>query len=243
MKSKKNIIGFIPARYGSTRFPGKALAIIKGKSMIEHVYRNASKSKLLGKVIVATDDKRIYNTVAGFGGNVEMTLSKHKSGTDRIGEIAKWMVCDIVVNIQGDEPFINPDNIDAAINPLLKDKTLNVSTLCYKIKNKSEVTNPNAVKVVIDKNNYALYFSRNPIPYNRDKAEKVTYYKHIGLYVYRREFLLKVIRMKQTPAEKAEQLEQLRIIENGEKIKIVETKFESISIDTPEDLKLINSSN
>jgi len=233
---KLNIVGIIPARYASTRFPGKALAIINGKPMIQHVYENALKSKLLDKVIVATDDKRIYNTVIDFGGNAEMTLSKHKSGTDRIGEIAKWLKCGIIVNIQGDEPFIDPGNIDIAIKPLLTDNKINVSTLCYRIKDKNEINNPNAVKVVFDKNNYALYFSRYPIPYNRESLRKISYYKHIGLYVYRREYLLKLIKLKQSKAEIAEQLEQLRILENGEKIKVIETKIDSVSIDTEEDL-------
>jgi 3-deoxy-manno-octulosonate cytidylyltransferase (CMP-KDO synthetase) len=140
------------------------------------------------------------------------------------------------VNIQGDEPFIDPNNIDMAIKPLLEDKSLNVSTLCYKIKNKDEINNPNAVKVVLDNDGYAIYFSRLPIPYNRDNIENIIYYKHIGLYVYRREYLLKLIKLKQTKAEKAEQLEQLRILETGEKIKVIETKVDSISIDTEEDL-------
>jgi 3-deoxy-manno-octulosonate cytidylyltransferase (CMP-KDO synthetase) len=241
-KNKDNsIVGIIPARYASTRFQGKALAIIKGKPMIQHVYENASKSKLLGKVIVATDDKRIYNAVVDFGGSVEMTLSKHKSGTDRIGEIAKWLKCEIVVNIQGDEPFIDPNNIDMAIKPFLSDKSLNVSTLCYKIKNKDEINNQNAVKVVLDNDGYAIYFSRLPIPYNRDNIENIIYYKHIGLYVYRKEYLLKLIKLKQTKAEIAEQLEQLRILETGEKIKVIETKVDSISIDTEEDLKKLTN--
>lgn len=239
-RGEGKIIGIIPARYASTRYPGKALAMIKGKPMIQHVWENASKSKLLDKVIVATDDKRIYNTVVDFGGNAEMTLSKHKSGTDRIGEIAKWMICDIVVNIQGDEPFINPLNIDMAIKPLLDDENLNVSTLCYKIKDKSEINNPNIVKVVCDKDGCALLFSRNPIPYNRDNIKNINYYKHIGLYVYGREYLLKLIKLKQSSLEKAEQLEQLRILENGEKIKVVETNIDSISIDTIEDLKKLH---
>jgi len=242
LKEKNKIIGIIPARYASTRFPGKALTLINGKPMIQHVWENASKSKFLEKVIVATDDKRIYNAVVDFGGNVEMTLSKHKSGTDRIGEIAKWLVCDIVVNIQGDEPFINPGNIDMAVKPLTENSKLNVSTLCFKIMDKNEIDNPNIVKVIFDKAGFVLYFSRNPIPYNRDNIKYINYYKHIGLYVYRREYLLKLIKLKQTPSEKAEQLEQLRILENGEKIKVVETKIDSVSVDTEEDLKTLSGS-
>lgn len=236
------IIGVIPARYSSTRFPGKPLALINGKPMIQHVYENSVKSKLLQKVIVATDDKRIFDTVKNFGGYAIMTSGKHKSGTDRIGEIANKIKCDIAVNIQGDEPFINYRNIDNAIAPLLKDKRINVSTLCYKIKDKKEIANPNVVKVVFDKSNFALYFSRNPIPYNRDR-EKVNYYKHLGLYVYRKNYLVKLVKIKPTKLELAEKLEQLRILETGEKIKVVETKIDSHSVDTNEDLKKIKVKN
>jgi len=210
--------------------------MINGKTMIQRVYEQALKSKLIDYVIAATDDKRIYNAVMDFGGNAEMTSAKHKSGTDRIGELAKRLDCDIIVNVQGDEPFINPSNIDRAIEPLLLDNSLNVSTLCFKIKNKDEIPDPNVVKVLFDNNHNAIYFSRNPVPYFRDSSN-VIYYKHIGLYVYRKSYLLKLIKLKQTKAEKAEMLEQLRILENGEKIKVVETKIDSISIDTKADLK------
>jgi 3-deoxy-manno-octulosonate cytidylyltransferase (CMP-KDO synthetase) len=237
--NKNTVIGIIPARFTSTRLPGKPLVMIKGKTMIQRVYEQALKSKLIDHVIVATDDKRIYNAVMDFGGNAEMTSSKHKSGTDRIGEIAKKIKCDIIVNIQGDEPFIDPVNIDKAIKPLLDDKKLNVSTLCFKIKNKKEIPDPNVVKVIFNKYRDALYFSRNPIPYNRDKNKKTVYYKHIGLYVYRNKYLLKLIKLKQTKAEKSEKLEQLRILESGERIKVIETRADSVSIDTKEDLKKV----
>lgn len=236
LNTNKTIIGIIPARYASTRLPGKPLVMISGKTMIQRVYEQALKSKLLDYVIAATDDTRIYNAVMDFGGNAEMTSRKHKSGTDRIGELAKRIKCDILVNIQGDEPFINPANIDKAVKPLLKDKKLNVSTLCIKIKNKNEVHDPNIVKVLFDNNHNAIYFSRNPIPYDRDKGGNVSYYKHIGLYVYRKNYLLKLIRLKQTKAEKAEKLEQLRILETSEKIRVVETNIDSLSIDTKADL-------
>jgi len=234
------IIGIIPARFASTRLTGKPLIKINGKPMIQHVYERSIKSKLLNKVIVATDDKRIFNAVKEFGGEVMMTSPHHKSGTDRIGEIVKqrnsettkW---DIIVNMQGDEPFINYRNIDKAIEPLISDKKLNVSTLCYKINNHNEIHNPNIVKVVFDKNNFALYFSRYAIPFNRDNG-KINYYKHIGLYVYRKSFLLSIIKLKPSKLELSEKLEQLRILENGEKIKVIESKIDSHSVDTKQDL-------
>ncbi|MCX6165746.1 MAG: 3-deoxy-manno-octulosonate cytidylyltransferase [Ignavibacteriae bacterium] len=228
------IIGIIPARYKSTRLPGKPLLEISGKPMVQHVYEHANKSKYLSKVIIATDDKRIFDCVKEFGGNVMMTSPKHKSGTDRICEVIKKNKADIVVNIQGDEPFIDYKNIDKTIEPLIKDKKLNVSTLAIKIKDKNEIFDSNKVKVVFDKNGYALYFSRFSIPYGRENI-KTDYYKHIGLYVYRVGFLKKYKNMKQTKLEKSEKLEQLRILEYGEKIKIVLTEIDSFSIDTKED--------
>lgn len=231
------IIGVIPARYGSTRLPGKPLVNINGKPMIQHVWESSKKSKLINELYVATDDKRIYDTVTGFGGNAVMTSKKHKSGSDRIGEVIKNMKCDIVLNIQGDEPFINPLNIDKAIKPLIKDKNIQVSTLCTPIKNIEEIDNPNVVKAVIDKNSFALYFSRFGIPFDRDMAKNIIYYKHIGLYVYRKKYLLEFIKLKPSKLEMAEKLEQLRILENGKKIKVVVTNIDSFTIDTNKDLK------
>ena len=244
-KGKNNpvVIGVIPARYGSTRLPAKALAIIGGKPMIQHVYERCLKAKLLNEVLVATDDKRIFEAVINFGGNVVMTSGAHKSGTDRIGEAVKNIKCDIVVNIQGDEPMIDPKNIDKAIEPLNNDKTINVATLCFKISDAKEITDPNKVKVVFDANSNALYFSRSTVPYNRDNG-KTDYYKHIGLYVYRKDYLMKFIKFKPSKLELSEKLEQLRILESGEKIKVIETKIDSYSVDTASDLqkirKLIN---
>jgi 3-deoxy-manno-octulosonate cytidylyltransferase (CMP-KDO synthetase) len=239
--TKGRVIGIIPARYGSTRLPGKALAVINGKLMIQRVYEQASKSKLLSEVIIATDDLRIFQAAKNFGGNVVMTSGKHKSGTDRIGEIVnrrrgELANCSIVVNIQGDEPYINPVNIDKAITPLLDDSKLNVSTLAFKIVDKKEISDPNAVKVIFDSNSNAIYFSRNPVPYDRDKKGKVDYYKHIGLYVYRMSYLKEFVEMKPSSLELAEKLEQLRILENGGKIRVVVTKADSVSIDTKADL-------
>ncbi len=233
------IIGVIPARYGSTRFPGKALADIGGKPMIQHVWENSSKSKLINELYVATDDKRIFDAVNKFWGNAVMTSKKHKSGSDRIGEVIKNKNCDIVVNIQGDEPFINPMNIDKAIMPLIKDKNINVSTLCTKIKRKDEIDNPNVVKTVLDKKGFALYFSRYAVPFNRDNIKNITYYKHIGLYVYRKKYLLEFIKLKPSKLEEIEKLEQLRILENREKIKVVITNIDSVTVDTASDLKKI----
>ena len=241
MKVANRIIGVIPARYASTRLPGKPLLLVKGKPMIQRVWEQASKSKYIDLVLVATDDVRISRTVFRFGGEFVMTSLKHKSGTDRIYEAVKDIDCDVVINIQGDEPFINPSDIDAVVKQLLVNKTVGVSTLCHEIKNKNEIDDPNVVKVITDKNGFAIYFSRLPIPYKRKKSEKVKYYKHIGLYAFRKDFLARYVKMKQSPLEKAEKLEQLRIIENGEKIKVAKTKHDSISIDTKEDLKRVNN--
>jgi len=240
------VTGIIPARYSSTRLPGKPLVLIQGKPMIQRVYEQSKKSKLLSRVIVATDDQRIFDFVASFGGEVMMTSDKHVSGTDRLAEAVKMINCDIVVNVQGDEPFIDPNNIDIAVEPLLKDKMLNVSTLAFKITNPLDLENENKVKVVLDKNNFALYFSRNYIPFDMEhNPAKVwtlkdrKFYKHIGLYVYRKSFLIRFSKMKKSYLEEVEKLEQLRILENGEKIKVVITKKDSVSIDTAEDIELI----
>lgn len=235
------ITGVIPARWGSSRFPGKPLVIINGKSMIRRVYEQAKKSKLITNVIVATDDKRIADEIINSGGEVIMTSSNHKTGTDRIFEAVKKLgnnSGEFIVNIQGDEPFINPKSIDTAIKALIKDKDAVVSTPIKKITNQKEISDEGVVKAVIDKDDYALYFSRSVIPFNRTK-KKINYYKHIGLYVYRKNFLSKFVKMKQSENEIAESLEQLRILDNGYKIKTVLIKEESISIDTPADLKKI----
>ncbi|HMQ67659.1 MAG TPA: 3-deoxy-manno-octulosonate cytidylyltransferase [Ignavibacteria bacterium] len=241
------IAGIIPARYASTRLPGKPLLPVHGKPMIQRVYEQSKKAKLLNRVIVATDDKRIFDCVNAFGGEVMMTSNKHQSGTDRLSEVAEKIKCDIVVNIQGDEPYIDPENIDLAIKPMLTDKSLDVSTLAIKIKNADDLKDVNKVKVVIDKNNLALYFSRNFIPY--DMEQKVLkdfqignriFYKHIGLYVYSKKYLLKFAKMKTGYLEKMEKLEQLRILESGDKIKVILTKKDSVSVDSPEDLKKLN---
>lgn len=230
------IIGVIPARYASTRFPGKPLAMLDGKSMIHRVYEQVFYSKLIDDILVATDDTRILKEVRSFGGNAVLTSKKHKTGTDRIVEAIKRIKCDIVVNIQGDEPFINPEVIDSAIFPLLKDSKINVSTLAFPFS--ENVKDENKVKVVFDNDNYALYFSRSVIPNNSRNKSNIIYYKHLGLYVYRKDFLLKFSREKQSDLEKAEKLEQLRMLSMGEKIKVIITKHDSISIDTQKDYKI-----
>ncbi|MCS7229184.1 MAG: 3-deoxy-manno-octulosonate cytidylyltransferase [Candidatus Kryptonium sp.] len=242
-----HIIGVIPARYASTRFPGKPLANILGKPMIMWVYENAMSSKLMNEVFVATDDERIFNTVKNFGGNVIMTPSELPTGTDRIAFAVRDLEADIVVNIQGDEPLITGEMIDLAIEPLLNENQIDISTLAVRINDVDTLFNPNVVKVVFDKNNLALYFSRSPIPFCRDAKTKDewlksgVHYKHIGIYVYRKNSLLKFVDLKKSNLEEVEQLEQLRAIENGMKIKIVLTDKDTIGVDTPDDLeKVVN---
>lgn len=239
-ESKKGltIIGVIPARYASTRFPGKPLADIAGKPMVQHVYEKCLSSTLLDVVLVATDDKRIFDIVSEFGGNAVMTSRQHKSGTDRIAEAVKNIKCDIVVNIQGDEPFISPINIDKAIEPLILNRNINAATLCFKISDFNEIKDPNVVKVIVDSSSNALYFSRSMIPFNRDNT-KADHFKHIGIYVYRKDYLMKLIKIKPSKLELTEKLEQLRILESGGKIRVVKTKIDSFSVDSPADLKKI----
>src|SRR3989338_2672331 len=222
-----NAIAIIPARYASIRFPGKPLALINGKPLIHHVWESVSMSKSLKRIIVATDDERIFKAVREFGGEGWMTSSSHATGTDRISEVAKNIEADIIVNVQGDEPKI----IDMAVEPFRGTQTefgspeLQMGTVCTEIKSKDELNNPNIVNVVTDCNGFALYFSRSTIPYNRDNDSRTSYYKHIGLYVYRKDFLIKFSQLPSTPLEKIEKLEQLRALEHGYKIKVIKTKY------------------
>jgi 3-deoxy-manno-octulosonate cytidylyltransferase (CMP-KDO synthetase) len=247
MAKKQNnlptIIGVIPARFASTRLMGKPLADIGGKPMIQHTYESTLKSKLIQKIIVAVDDEKVFQVVRDFGAEVMMTPKNIATGSDRIALVAKkYDNAEIIVNIQGDEPFISGVMIDQAIEPLLFDKTINVSTLAKKIETPDELESPSIVKVVFDYKNFAMYFSRSPIPYVREAKskdemlEKADIFKHIGLYVYRREYLLKYTQLAPTDLENIEKLEQLRMLENGFRIKIVETEFDSFSVDTPDDL-------
>ena len=238
------IVGIIPARYASTRLIGKPLVDIGGKPMIQHTYESAKKSKLLSDVIIAVDDERVYSTAKMFGANVIMTPRELSTGTDRIAYVAKKLTtAEIIVNIQGDEPFIPGKMIDQAIEPLLFDRNVEVATLVKRITDVKELNSPSIPKVVFDYHNYALYFSRAAIPYLRDitsdkkKLKYADIYKHIGLYVFRKEQLLNFTKMKQTDVEKFETLEQLRLLENGIKIKVVVTEEESLSVDTKEELE------
>ncbi|MBU1062274.1 MAG: 3-deoxy-manno-octulosonate cytidylyltransferase [Candidatus Omnitrophica bacterium] len=243
------VIGIIPARYGSTRFEGKLLADLCGKSVIQHTWENAKKAKTIEDIIIATDDKRIYNFAKGFGAKVIYTSKAHKSGSDRLTEVVSSIDTKVVVNIQADEPLIHPTMIDDVVDPILRDDSIHMATLCHKIGNEKDFLDPNVVKVVMDRKGFALYFSRAPIPYllssfakasgdRRAAGERgiVTHYKHIGIYAYTKDFLFTFKSLPQSRLEKSEKLEQLRVIENGYKIKVIETKFDTIGIDTPEDL-------
>jgi len=230
----------IPARYESSRFPGKPLALINNKPMVIHVYERAIHSKLAQKCIIATDDERIFDCAKKFNANVIMTSKHHKSGTDRVYEVAEKFNYDIIINLQGDEPLINPDLIDSTIETLENDKQADIATPITPINNKEDIENPNIVKVVFNKNNYALYFSRSKIPFVREEHyNKVTYYKHIGLYGYRKRALERFVNLEESNLEKLEKLEQLRALENNIKIKIFITNYNSIGVDTPSDLKKI----
>ncbi|HLJ48495.1 MAG TPA: 3-deoxy-manno-octulosonate cytidylyltransferase [Bryobacteraceae bacterium] len=233
------ILGVIPARFASSRFPGKALVTIAGKSMLQHVYERASQARYLTKVVIATDDSRIYDAAREFGATVKMTRSDHVSGTDRAAEVASAETAELVVNIQGDEPLIDPAAIDAAIIAMIDDSEMPMGTLKKHIENPEEVTNPNVVKVVTNRLGNAIYFSRCPIPYVRDGS--TVHYKHIGLYIYRKDFLLKYSDLPLGPLEQAERLEQLRALENGYPIRVVETDYDSLGVDTPEDLERVSA--
>jgi 3-deoxy-manno-octulosonate cytidylyltransferase (CMP-KDO synthetase) len=237
MSKKTKIIGVIPARYGSSRFPGKIIASIAGKPMVQRVYEQSAKSELLDDLIVAVDDQRVYDVVSAFGGKVLMTGKQHRCGTDRLAEVARKVPAEIYVNVQGDQPLLDPQMIDEAVAPMLADQNMQMSTLKIKIEEES-YHDPGVVKVVTDQAGWALYFSRSLIPYNRDGKE-IDVYEHVGLYVYRRDFLFKLAEMPETPLGDAEVLEQLKVLEHGYKIFVAETKSDRISglnVDTPEDL-------
>ena len=245
-KSSPRIVAIIPARYQSSRFPGKALADILGRPMIEHVYRQTVKAPLVQRVIIATDDARIFNAAVAFGAEAAMTPTHFATGTDRIAHVARNTACDIVVNVQGDEPTIEPESINAAIRACVEEEKLPMSTIKCQILDVATLNDPNVVKVVTDADGYALYFSRSPIPHvMRPGADQGptsplpegTFFKHMGLYVYRRDFLLEFAAMPQTPLERLERLEQLRALEHGVKIRVVEVEHDSLGVDTPEELE------
>lgn len=231
-------LGVIPSRYASTRLEGKPLKDICGHTMVEWVYKRALKSKLDG-VVVATDDERIVDQVKSFGGNVILTRKDHINGTSRIAEVCEtYTDYDVIVNIQGDEPLIEPDMINSIIDSFIEDNTIPMSTLKYKLTDMAEIENPNAVKVVTDKNDFAIYFSRSVIPYPRN-LNMNNYYKHVGIYGYKRDFVMEYAKMASTPLELSESLEQLRVLENGYKIKVLETPYKIIGVDTQEELERV----
>ena len=241
---KRDVVCIIPSRYESSRFPGKPLADLCGKPMIQHVYERVSQANAIPYVAVATDDERIFAAVRKFGGNAIMTAATHRSGTDRIAEAvaALNLAPDaIVVNIQGDQPIFEPVQVDEVIGPLLVDASINMSTLIYKIVLDEEITHPNAVKVAFDHEGFALYFSRSTIPYVRNRTLKADYYKHHGIYAYRRDFLDIFTRLPEGTLEKLEALEQLRALEYGYKIKAVITAHDSVEVDTPQELDRVRS--
>jgi 3-deoxy-manno-octulosonate cytidylyltransferase (CMP-KDO synthetase) len=238
----------IPARYDSTRFPGKPLAPLRGKPVIQHVYENSKGASSVDDVIVATDSETIFERVLSFGGKAVMTSRDHASGTDRIAEVAGSLRCDTIVNVQADEPLIGPQMIEDAIS-LLADERADIGTLVKAIQKPEEVMDPNAVKAVFGRDGFALYFSRAPIPYHRDEWKDLsvfsvqrfpfTVFKHIGIYAYRRDVLLTLAGMKTSRNEEIEKLEQLRALENGFRIKVKETLSETIGVDTPQDLERV----
>ena len=237
------VIAVIPARFASTRFPGKPLADIHGRPMIQWVFERTAQAQGIDRVVVATDDERIAAAVKAFGGEVAMTRSDHPTGTDRLAEVAGRVETDLVVNVQGDEPLIDPRMIEAAVAPLRDDASIPMGTLKSRIGSLEDYLNPNVVKVVTDRQGNALYFSRAPIPHPRDfsgrlaeRFAELVAYKHIGLYVYRKDFLLSYPSLPPTPLERLEQLEQLRALEHGYRLRVVETDLVSVGVDTPGDL-------
>lgn len=235
----RKILGVIPARFASSRYPGKVLASVDSRTMIEHVFERVSMARYLTSVIIATDDQRVHAEARRIGARVNMTRSDHLSGTDRVAEVASaFEDYELVVNIQADEPLIDPNAIDAAVLPLLEEPSIPMGTLKKRIEDPREITDPNVVKVVTDRFENAIYFSRATIPFQRDTGGLMLY-KHIGLYVYRRTFLLRYSEMPVGPLEKAEKLEQLRALENGFSIRVVETDYESFGVDTPDDMERV----
>lgn len=236
-----NVIGIIPARYSSTRFKGKVLADILGKPMLQHVYERAKQAVALDDLIIACDEEIVANAARDFGAKVVLTSKKHDCGTDRIAEVVNPLDVKIIINIQGDEPLVNPVMIDVLAQALLDNDKLYMATLMKKIDKPEIINDPNVVKVVVDRNNFALYFSRAAIPFLREKPEgkSPVYYKHIGLYGYTKDFLFTYKNLPLSNLEKVERLEQLRVLESGFRIKVIETNYDTIGVDTPEDLEKV----
>jgi 3-deoxy-manno-octulosonate cytidylyltransferase (CMP-KDO synthetase) len=236
--STAQVVIVIPARYASTRLPGKPLVSLAGKAMIERVYERAKLAKLAHRVIVATDDDRIVQAVKGFDGEVLMTRSSHRTGTERVAEVASHVDGEVFVNVQGDEPLLDPQAVDTAIQSLLEEPAAQIATVATLIKSPADIMDPNVVKTVLDFEDHALYFSRAPIPWVRDTAGKiqVRHLKHLGLYVFQRDALLEYPTLPQGTLERIEQLEQLRWLENGWKIRVAEVEHDAVSVDVPEDV-------
>lgn len=233
-------LGVIPARYESTRLPKKPLKDICGHSMIEWVYKRAMKSNL-DEVIIATDSQEVFDEVKRFGGEVILTDKNHLNGTSRIAEVCEKITdYNVIINVQGDEPLIEPDMINSLIDVFKKEESLKMATLKHKLHKKEDIENPNFVKVITDRDDYAIYFSRSVIPYPRNENLDI-YFKHVGIYGYKREFVLEYSKMESTPLENSESLEQLRVLENGYKIKVLETPFEIIGVDTKEELEKVRN--
>ena len=235
-------IAIIPSRFGSKRFKGKPLALIAGKPMIQRVYEQAVKSESITRVVVATDDQKIFNMVKHFNGEVVMTSSDLRSGTDRVAQAADILGLeseDIIVNIQGDQPVFNSKVLDELVLPFEKDKQIKMATLACKIQDKKQIVDPKHVKVIFDDKDFAIYFSRAQIPFSRDKDTLVDYYKHLGFYAYKKSFLNKIANLKSGEYENIEKLEQLRVLEAGYKIKVSITKDDAPGVDIPEDIKII----
>jgi len=242
MEKGMKIVVIIPARYDSTRFPGKPLRLYKGKPMIQQVYERASLSNIATDVVVATDDQRIFDAVSGFGGNVVMTGKKNRSGTDRVAEAAEKLGLDfddIIINLQGDQPEVHPQHLQDVVSPFRTEAGIEMSTLAFKIVNKGEITNPKDCKVTFDNRGYALYFSRSPIPCARDADTVFDTYKHLGIYAYTRRFLETFRNLPEGKLETIEKLEQLRAIEYGYKIQVIITEYDSPEVDHPEDITRI----
>ena len=236
--SKTESVCVIPARLESTRFSRKLLQMIEGKPLLQYVYENAKKAKRIDRVIVACDHELLKKSVESFGGEAVLTGTHHTSGTERIAEVAKTLACRFIVNLQGDEPLMHSEVIDQVVAALERDSSCLMSTACLPKNDPEELQNPNVVKVTKDRNGWALYFSRSPIPHDRD-GRAGSYFKHLGIYGYRRDFLLQFPMLDASPLEQREKLEQLRALENGIRIKVVETVHDSIGVDTEEDFKLV----
>lgn len=241
-------VAIIPARFASTRLPGKPLIDLGGKPMIQRVVEQVKQAQSVKAVIVATDDERIASSIASFGGRSEITPETLETGCDRVAYVARAIpAAELIVDVQGDEPLIDPRAIDEAVKPLAENPEIQVGTLVKKISSAEELANPNVVKAVLDPAGFAIYFSRSPVPYMRDEPEmsawhtRHVYYKHFGLYVFRREALLKFASWKKTPLERVENLEQLRILEHGLRIKATVTKYDSVPVDTPEDAQRVRA--